>query len=610
MSCNSKNTKVSTSLKDITVLPFKTLDLNDLSTFKPTSDNWDIVESVVVDRTQEKTFDYTSGHGVLLNIPKGDEKKNIFTQLEHGDIELEIDVMMPVNSNSGIYLQGRYEVQLFDSWGVQNPKYNDMGGIYQRWNKNTKTGYEGHAPKINASKSPGLWQHFKIIFHAPKFDLKGNKIKNAWFEEVRLNGEIIQKNIELTGPTRAGLKKEVALGSLMLQGDHGPVAFKNIRYKLYENKKIGIENTTLTVYENKNKSYIIDNMNNLVKTEEIKVDSISPLARFASRTTNITEYKGTFNIPNAGDYLFNINVNGGSLLIINNDTIINMNANFNSNTQKYNTINLPKGKANYTLIYNKPSPWARNFNVYVEGPNIQRYSLLKTSMFDLNKHRNPKTIVVKTKQKTKLQRGFMIHRGNIKTHAISIGLKSHLNYSLDLATGSLLHFWSGDFLNTTDMWHSRGKKQMAVPLGFTIASHGELDFHFLEIEHQEWPKTLNKSINFKQIQYELIDDMPVFTFRQNGATITNSIKSLANSKRGLTRTLTINTKKTIWHKIADGENIRNIYGSTYIINDESYFIDFPENNTLSPLIRTINGKQELLVKVPEGNNTLNYNIIW
>src|SRR5690606_16105691 len=143
--------------------------------------NWQIVNDAVADRVKERTITFSEGTGVLVNTGNEDNNGHILTAFEHGDIEIELDVMMPVKSNSGLYFQGRYEVQLLDSWGVKEPQYLDIGGIYQRRDDTRgkgKEGFEGQAPTMNAAKAPGLWQHFKIIFHAPKFDEAGNKIKN------------------------------------------------------------------------------------------------------------------------------------------------------------------------------------------------------------------------------------------------------------------------------------------------------------------------------------------------------------------------------------------------------------------------------------------------
>lgn len=231
--------KTSQSAQQTQTFPFTHLVLEDLSNFKPTSKNWQIVSDAVVNLSKKRSISGIEGTGVLLNNSDRTSRKNIFTNFEHGDIELELEVMMPIGSNSGIYLQGRYEIQLFDSWKVKEPTYSDMGAIYQRWNKTAekgKQGYEGHPPAINVAKAPGLWQQIKIKFSAPIFDKAGNKTKNAKFDEVWLNDVLLHKNIEVTGPTRAAaFETETAMAPIMIQGDHGPVAFKNIKYKLYKN---------------------------------------------------------------------------------------------------------------------------------------------------------------------------------------------------------------------------------------------------------------------------------------------------------------------------------------------------------------------------------------
>ncbi|GAA4234531.1 hypothetical protein GCM10022291_14160 [Postechiella marina] len=603
-----KTTK--TEKKQQTVLPFTTIELKDLSAFKPTGANWKVVGDVFADRTKNKTLYTEQGTGILINTNDQEKNKNLFTSFSHGDIELEIDVMMPLKSNSGLYFQGRYEVQLFDSWGVEQPKYVDMGGIYQRWNKDAekgKEGYEGHAPITNAAKAPGLWQHLKIIFHAPKFGADGKKTKNAWFEEVSLNGVLLHKNVELTGPTRGGNAKEVALAPLMIQGDHGAVAIKNIAYKLYENKKLGIENTTLEVYENPNRQRNFKQYDTLPKLDEIKTDSISPLARFKDNLQQMLKYSGTFNVPSSGDYLFDINVYGKGLLVVNNDTLINT----STKDYEYGKITLEKGKASYTLMYNKPFPWGRSFDVHVEGPKIQRYSILETSMNDINKNKTIKPILVTAKNKTKIQRSFVQFKDYKKTHAINVGLVEKLNYAFDLSTGSLLYVWGGDFLNTTSMWHSRGNQQIGFPNGFIVSSHGELDFYALKNLNQTWPKTLSDDIKFNQIGYKRNNKgTPEFFFNISDAEISTTFVSSTKTKRGLNRIIQVNSKQGIYHKIAEGQNIKALPNASYIINNESYYIDFSGNNTLKPIIRSINSKEELLVNIPAGKQTLQYSIIW
>jgi hypothetical protein len=134
--------------------------------------------------------------------------------------------MVPKGSNSGIYFMGEYEVQVFDSYGKKDKdlKYGDMGGIYDH-----------AAPRVNASKAPGEWQKFVIEFQAPKFE-NGKKVANARFLKVTLNDQVIHENVELKRPTTSSLTgKERPTGPLMLQGDHGPVAYRHLVIKPLKN---------------------------------------------------------------------------------------------------------------------------------------------------------------------------------------------------------------------------------------------------------------------------------------------------------------------------------------------------------------------------------------
>ena len=200
-------------------LPFKALKLSDMSELQSTGQNWSIVSQVHSDFTQELNIEVKEGMGILVNQPTSENRDPIFSTFEHGDIELDLEFMMPKGSNSGIYFQSRYEIQLLDSWDVNNLTSQDCGSIYERWDDQKpegQQGYEGHAPKKNVSKAPGLWQHLHIKFKAPKFDSLGNKIADALFEEVSHNGILIHENVEVTGPTRAAFFRStrIAQGSI------------------------------------------------------------------------------------------------------------------------------------------------------------------------------------------------------------------------------------------------------------------------------------------------------------------------------------------------------------------------------------------------------------
>lgn len=601
--------KKEVKIKKPDFLPFTTVNLQDLSAFKPTGANWKVVGNVIGDRTKEKTLITEEGTGILINTNDQEKNQNLFTTFDHGDIELELDVMMPVKSNSGLYFQGRYEVQLFDSWNVEKPKYGDMGGIYQRWDKNAekgKQGYEGHSPRINASKAPGLWQHFKVIFHAPKFDETGKKIKNAWFEEVWLNGVLIHKDVELNGPTRASAySDEKSRGPLMIQGDHGPVAFKNIKYKLYEGKKVTLTNLTRATYKSTKK--FTSHLDTLPKEKEEQTKTFTLKDITSQKIRTLIAYTGTLSIPQSGDYLFDGASNGAAELFINNKKVIRTGGGMDN--PKISTLTLEKGEHPFKLVYNQSAPWARGFNLFVEGPEIQKYSLQEGVIKGAGDFDPLKGIIVEPTDKPVMQRSFVNHNGEKHTHCISVGTPRGIHYSYNLATGSLLRAWSGSFLNTTHMWLSRGKHQLGEPIGFSISLHGELEFAKLEDDNDPWPVPHPENTDIKQLGYELdASRMPTFSYQLGKATIKNKF-TVSGDGRQLKKSIVISKGKKLWHKLAVGKSIKELPNNVYIINNESYYIDF-SGNDVKPIIRNIDGIDELLVQIPSNNSTINYSIIW
>lgn len=196
--------------------------------------DWKVVGEVAVSPKNDTLLAGKPGAGMILNGDKG-KTHDLISAQEFGDVLLHAEFMIPAKSNSGLYFMGCYELQIYDSFGVKKDKYPgiECGGIYERW-ANGK-GYEGHSPRVNAAKKPGEWQSFDVFFRAPRFDKDGKKIANARFVKVVHNGVVIHENVPVTGPTRPATdmqpKDEKPLGPLLLQGDHGPVVFRNLRIR-------------------------------------------------------------------------------------------------------------------------------------------------------------------------------------------------------------------------------------------------------------------------------------------------------------------------------------------------------------------------------------------
>jgi hypothetical protein len=184
---------------------------------------WAIGDVKIDPENEEKLIVLLSGKEAAALINKQKGMVDILTKQDFGDCVLELEVMVPKHSNSGIYLMGQYEVQVKDSYGKgQSVKEDDMGGIF-----------DTSKPLLNAAGKPGEWQKYLIEFSAPHFE-NGKRIQPAEFVKVVLNGQVVQKNVIMeNGPTKGALqKKEIPKGPLMLQGSMGPVAYRNIRITL------------------------------------------------------------------------------------------------------------------------------------------------------------------------------------------------------------------------------------------------------------------------------------------------------------------------------------------------------------------------------------------
>jgi len=203
----------------------------DLEGWREPHGEWTAAKAAPLDESNPARFKVEPGTGILVNGAAG-KTVNLLTVPEHADVIAHIEFMVPKGSNSGIYFQGRYEIQVLDSYGKEELKSSDCGGIYQ-----ANQGFAGKAPAVNASRAPGEWQSFDVIFRAPRFDSKGNKTADARFVKVVHNGKVIHENVSVDGPTRAAaFSDEKFTGPLMLQGDHGPVAYRNLWLKPIEIK--------------------------------------------------------------------------------------------------------------------------------------------------------------------------------------------------------------------------------------------------------------------------------------------------------------------------------------------------------------------------------------
>lgn len=204
-----------------------------LEAWKTPTDAWAVVGKVHPSAENPKLLTSEPGAGILVNGPTG-RTTNLISKESFGDVEARIEFLVPKGSNSGVKFEGLYEIQISDSWGVEKPKASDCGGVYPRAELLPKYRHidEGYPPRTNACRAPGEWQTLDVVFRAPRFDAAGKKTANARFDKVTLNGQVIHENLEVPTPTgHAWRLPEPPSGPILLQADHGPVAFRSVRVK-------------------------------------------------------------------------------------------------------------------------------------------------------------------------------------------------------------------------------------------------------------------------------------------------------------------------------------------------------------------------------------------
>ena len=150
---------------------------------------------------------------------------DIVTDQKFTDFMLHLEWMEPdmpeakgqAKGNSGVYLQGRYEIQVLDSYGIEVPGRGDCGAIYDQF-----------APLVNACKPALQWQTYDVAFRAARVDDSGKVLSQARVT-VFQNGILIHNNVEVLGPTGGAMDSNIREPGPLLLQDHGnPVKYRNV----------------------------------------------------------------------------------------------------------------------------------------------------------------------------------------------------------------------------------------------------------------------------------------------------------------------------------------------------------------------------------------------
>lgn len=169
---------------------------------------------------------WTIEDGVLtVSRDVGEFTSDIVSTVKYGDAHIHVEWREPdmpeakgqEKGNSGVYIHGAYELQVLDSYGIENPGLGDCGAIYSVY-----------PPRTNACKPALEWQTYDIYFRAPRFNEDGTVKENAR-ATILQNGICIQNNIDLYTTTPGGVtEQKLAEGPLLLQDHLNPVSYRNI----------------------------------------------------------------------------------------------------------------------------------------------------------------------------------------------------------------------------------------------------------------------------------------------------------------------------------------------------------------------------------------------
>jgi hypothetical protein len=582
-----------------TALPHHSLSLQDLSQFKQAKkQHWRLAGNVYADRKQEKHLESTAGTGILVFQP-GKKAVPLVTRLEHGDLDLELDFLLPKGSSAAILLQGRYLVHVKDSWLQETLGANDCGGV--------AAGNAAYAPAGNATKAPGLWQHLQISFLAPRFDESGHKVADARLVSLTLNGKAVQQQLHLAGPAPEALAaKEKPTGPLVLLGQHSPVAFTNIRYKTYEAQRLAPQNLAFQLYKGRFRQ-----LDKLPQTLPFRTGTTDSLSHRLGGEDELLIVEGQIEAPRTGDYLFRVSAGGPAWVFLDNKLVADNQGSRDFERFFYGGTSLTQGKHPFKVIFSNHD---QSLVLHYEGPGIPWTPL--TTPASIRKVTGQEPLFYPVLKEPVLQRGFLVHGNNTNTYAAAVGIPGGINYAYDLNAQAPLSVWHGDFLNVAHMWRERGEKQLAQPLGAELQLSGLPSLAFLKSETGAWPDSLPPDKSpFTNKGYKLQSNgLPVFFYSLAHMTVEDYLAP-APQQEGLSRQLALTFQPgagQAYLLLASGHDIEKLPNGAYAVDNKSYYLEAVSGGSGPPILRSSQGKTQLLLPVRSQSpqSTITYSIIW
>ena len=368
----------------------------------------------------------------------------------------------------------------------------------------------------------------------------------------------------------------------MIQGDHGPVAIRNVDYKIYADHKVTLSNLTYKVYEGKF-DYIPD-FSTLEVIKEGTATNFDDLRKLAGMNDGYCMiFEGDIAIPKDGQYLFETGIDDGGNTYIDGALVIHNQGDPGYGIER-GLVTLTKGTHKLKQSFYQ-EVWGANIKMSIEGPGIEKaeFPLREKTQSVANTNTNS-GYVIKVGDEPELIRGFVDHYDQKKTHILSVGTPQGIHYSYDTRNNDLINLWKGEFADVTRMWKNRGAEQRLDPVSAELPINDMTDS------------------NCKPLGYTLgSDGLPTFRYTCGDINFTDKVAP-KSSQKSASRIVTVDNGN-YKYEVASGESIIELSDGWYSIGNE-YFIRSNKANANWKV------ENEKIVATITPSSELSYEIFW
>ena len=514
--------------------------------------------------------------------------------------DLDITFTFALNQGASFAFQFYDEYQLILS---NNPEA-DISGTLARQDSII------HEPYNQSNRKAVVWQTVAID---AKANLENQLLK---INEIYLNQNLIHQDVILP----LNQQKQWKVGLIPKQGQF---FVEEVRYLTPElkaqqrtNEPVFVADLKYEYYENQEDDWTqLPDFSQLDPTSNGYADFFNINAIKQRNQQYAIVYNGNLKVAEDGEVQIWLASDDGSKLWINNELLISHDGTHGP-SEKSASLTLEKGNYPLTLHYFQGVGGAA-LQLFYQLNDQERKPLNSITRTRSQFHPNPAYTLVPGSE-VYLQRGFVGYPQFLDeatkhkfTHTISVGTPEGVHYNYDLASGSLLQVWRGDFINVQTMWQNRGPEQTAVPLAETIQPGAAFNWQFLGGKRKEWPDSLLDAKNFHFKHYELDEKgRPQFHYHWKNAEIVDKIEPTDD---GLQRKIVINRPPSgLWLSLAKGRDISENEQGTYLVKEPGYILKILEINGLDLLLREGNGQKELVTSAGmlELDASINYEIIF